>query len=172
MSEPAAKRHYPGRAKIERVALVLAGCGGGTTHAVDAGLDAAPAPCTAQFTGNFIETSMATANCPTFDSGTLAFAVPVAALSATLDVSVQLGTPTPGTYSSAGATAWSARAVQLIGNGICLYSAGDSVVPHGEMMLTLDSLAPHGMLTVTQYVLVYPDTDCGDGDTEQAVLTF
>lgn len=159
---------------MKRLALVLAGCGGGaaTPDAAGADLDAAPVACVAQFTGNFVESSMASANCPTLTGGKLAFSIPVAALASTLDVSIDLGDPTTGTYSSAGALTWSARAVQLIGNGICLYSAGDGVVPHGEMTLELDSLAPHGQLTVTQYVLVYPDTDCGAGDTEQVVLTF
>jgi len=157
---------------MKRLALVLAGCGGGTTHGVDAGPDAPPVACTAGFIGNFVDDSTAAANCPTLDGGTLAFSVPVAALGSTLDVSIQLGAPTPGTYSSAGALTWSARAVQMIGNGICLYSAGDSVVPHGDFTLSLDDLAPHGKLTLTQYVLVYPDTDCGDADTEQVLLTF
>ena len=157
---------------MKRFVLVLAGCSGGTTHAVDAGLDAAPFACSAGFTGNFVEESTADANCPTLDAGTLAFSVPIGALGSTLDISMQLGQPTPGTYSSAGPLTWNARAVQLIGNGICLYSAGDSVVPHGDFTLALDSLAPHGKLTLTQYVLVYPDTDCGDLDTEQVQLTF
>jgi hypothetical protein len=157
---------------MKRFALVLAGCGGSGTHAVDAGLDAPAVACSAAFTGNFVADSTADANCPTLDAGTLAFSVPVAALASTLDVSIQLGAPTPGTYSSAGGLTWSARAVQLIGNGICLYSAGANVVPHGDFTLALDSLAPHGRLTLTQYVLVYPDTDCGDADTEQVQLTF
>jgi hypothetical protein len=175
MSEPAAKRHARGRATttINGLALLLAGCGGGSSPpAVDAALDASPAACVAQLTGNFVETSMADANCPTLTDGALAFSVPIAALASKLDISIQLAPPAPGSYSSAGALVWSARAVQLIGNGICLYSAGSDVVPHGDFTLALDSLAPHGVLTLTQYVLVYPDTDCGDGDTEQIVLTF
>jgi len=156
---------------VKRLAIILAGCGGGPP-ALDAALDAPPVACVAQFTGNFVETSMAGANCPTLTDGALAFSVPIAALASKLDISIQLAPPTPGSYSSAGALTWSARTVQLIGNGICLYSAGSDVVPHGDFTLALDSLDPHGRLTLTQYVLVYPDTDCGDADTEQVVLTF
>src|SRR5262249_60945627 len=131
---------------------------------------AAPLPSPATFSAIFAESSTAPANCPT---GMLAFSIPTHALAASLDVMIELPSPTAGPYSSETVATWSARAVQLIGNGICLYSAGNAVVPQGSFTLELDSVDPaHGTLAITQYVLVYPATDCGDADTEMVRITF
>jgi len=159
---------------MRRAALALVAACGNDHRAPDAGDDATAHACAAVLTGNFAESSTDPANCPTLAGGTLAFSIPVHTLATTLDVAIDLGaTPTPGAYSSDAAMTWSARAAQLIGNGICLYSAGSKVVPHGDFTLALDSVdPPRGTLALTQYVLVYPDTNCGDGDTEQVRLTF
>ena len=156
---------------MKRLAIFLAACGSSPAAPPDAAPpDAAPIPCTATFSGNFDESSTGPANCAT---GMLTFSVPTHALGAPLDVKIDLPSPTAGSYSSETVATWSARAVQLIGNGICLYSAGNAVVPQGSFTLELDSVdPPHGTLAITQYVLVYPETDCGDADTEMVRIAF
>jgi hypothetical protein len=156
---------------VKRGLIVVAACGSHAAAPPDAPpADAAPIPCTATFSGNFAESSTGPANCPT---GMLTFSIPTHALGAPLDVKIELASPTAGAYSSETVATWSARAVQLIGNGICLYSAGNAVVPQGSFTLELDSVDPaHGTLAITQYVLVYPETDCGDADTELVRIVF
>jgi hypothetical protein len=155
------------------LAIVLAACGDNTApHA-----DAAPAGCVAVFTGNFTETSSPDA-CATVASGSLQLMVPTTTLGTTLAATFALGeAPTSGTYAPETIAAWAARADQRIGNGICVYSAGSAVVPHGSFELQLDAIdaaagTAHGTLALVQYVLVFPSTECGQADTEHVDVRF
>ena len=145
------------------------------------------ARCTATFSGNFAESSTldpcAIARLDTSAPGhtTLELTIPSTALGASLTAQLDLGvSPSPGAYSSRSVLSWSARAVQHVGDGVCLYGAGTSAVPAGSFELTLDTIAPidattsavHGALELVQYVLAFPSTDCGDGDTELVEIDF
>ena len=153
------------------VAVALAGCTAAPAPAPDATI--VVDTCTATFTGNFSEASTSTANCPTIDDTKFALSLSTKALGAPLVVSVDLGAmPSAGTYTPETVASWSARAVQPIGQGECIYSGGNDVVPHGGFTLELDATTRHGMFTLTEYVLEFPDTDCGDGDTESVTVSF
>jgi hypothetical protein len=136
-------------------------------------IDASPPAtgCTATFAGNFSETSTAQANCPTFATGTLAFALASTVFGATDTVTLALGTDEPGEYTSDSVANWSATATERIGDGACELSAGSELTPMGSFALTLTT-GLHGTLTVTQYVLTVPGTNCGFPDTESITVVF
>ena len=80
-----------------------------------------------------------------------------------------------GFFPSRTVSFWRMRAAQRIGEGSCLYAAGTLQVPEGsfELQLTsLDAETMHGTLDLTQFILGFPSTDCGDGDTEHLHLEF
>lgn len=149
-------------------------CGDNARPAVTA--DAAGG-CTATFTGNFGESSAAP-TCATITTGsgsdtTLELAIPSQMLPPSVTVDVDLGaTPSPGHYSSATVSSWTARGVQHVGNGVCLYNGGSTAVPTGSFELDLASIAGHGTLTTTLYVLAFPATECGAGDVEMIHVGF
>ncbi|HTR52329.1 MAG TPA: hypothetical protein VMJ10_16565 [Kofleriaceae bacterium] len=137
--------------------------------------------CTATFAGNFTEQSTSPANCATIDATDpanvlLGFTVPSATLATSLTISIDLGTlPTTGELTSELVTMWSARALARVGNGACEYSAGATAVPTGNFTLALtaiDTSGAHGLLGLEQYVLTFPGSACGTGNTEQVGLTF
>jgi hypothetical protein len=149
---------------------MLAACGSDPLPHVDP--DAATG-CRVDFTGNFVETAWADANCPHLDSGMLTVAIASATLHGDDMVMIALGTAAPGHYASATVASWSAFAFQHVGTGGCELAAGSTSVPSGSFTLDLaDATAPHGMLHVVQYVLTVPGTDCGDGETESVDLQF
>ena len=163
-----------------RIAVLLAACGcSGGGAAPDAAPDASTI-CTAVFTGNFDETSVSD-RCATLgiaETGEveLTLMVPAHALDTTMLGVFDLGAaPTPGAYSSRTVSFWRMRAVQRIGDGNCVYAAGTQQVPQGSFELQLTSAstdAMHGTLELTQFILGFPATDCGDGETEQLSLAF
>ncbi len=163
------------------VLIALAACGDNAGKPVDApGPDAATG-CTATFTGNFAETGVF-ATCAMVAAGmpdaTLTFTVPTVTLGTSFAVTIDLGpAPSAGEYSSETVATWSARAVERVGDGPCLYNAGNTAVPHGSFDLELDALdvasnTSHGMLALTVYVLAFPSIACGTGDTEMLALRF
>ncbi len=160
------------------VAVALAGCGDNVKRD---GLADASAGCTATFGGNFAETSSSDACASVAVDGagdaTLALTIPTTTLPPSLKVTIDLGaSPSPGSYSSDTVTSWSARGVQDVGNGVCLYSAGTTAVPTGSFALQLTGVAAggelHGTLMLTIYVLAFPGTDCGSGDIETVSIAF
>lgn len=166
-------------------AAVCAGCDHATPFigARDAAEpDAGAASCAAQFSGNFAEvaTADACATLTTDGSGDtlLDLAIPSAMLAPGVSAAFGLGlSPSPGMYSSESLALWSARGVQTVGTGACVYNAGATAVPPGYFAMTLDSLdavagAAHGSLSMTLWVLAYPGTNCGAGETEQVELQF
>jgi hypothetical protein len=152
--------------------LALTACGDNAQPRADAPSAIA---CSATFTGNYSEQSSGPSDCATLSGdGSLVLHIPVATLSATLDVSIALGaSPTPGRMTSETVSAWSASV-----QARCTYGAGSSVVPPGNFELTLDALDPaassaHGTLAITQYLLQFPGIPyCGPYDTELVTLTF
>lgn len=161
--------------------IALAACGDNLVP-LDGGVPVISGPCTATFGGNFSESSTAEKCAAVVVDGsgeaTLALTIPTTTLAPSLMVNLGLGeTPSPGSYSSDGIEAWSARGVQAIGNGACLYTAGTAAVPPGSFSLHLDQLdatagSAGGSLELTMYVLPFPGTDCGAGDTEHLSLQF
>lgn len=158
--------------------LALCGCGDNERATVDAGI----APCTARFTGNFDETANAP-DCAKLVVGTdgttaIALTVPSAKLGTQLAISIDLGpSPTTGTFTSETVTTWKALATARVGNSACYYSAGSTAVPPGSFELALGSLdvpalTASGTLSLTQYILPFPGTTCGDSDTEHLALEF
>jgi hypothetical protein len=154
------------------VFVVCAACGDNLAPPVPT-VDAPPPAtgCTATFTGNFSETSTEQANCPTFTSDSLAFALASTVFGATDTVTLALGTDEPGEYSSDSVANWSATATERVGDGACELSAGSQLTPMGSFALTLTS-GLHGTLAVTQYVLTVPGTNCGFPDTESITVAF
>jgi hypothetical protein len=154
------------------VCVACAACGDNLAPARPV-VDAPPAPtgCTATFAGNFSETSTARANCPTFDATTLGFALASMVFGATDTVTLALGTDEPGDYSSDSVASWSATATERVGDGACELSAGSQLTPMGSFALTL-TMGLHGTLTLTQYVLTVPGTNCGFPDTESITVAF
>ena len=158
--------------------IALAGCGS-TAAAIDAAPDASTR-CTAVFSGNFAETSVsdgcATTGMAENGDVTLVLMVPSTTLATSVAGLFDLGpAPTPGHYSQRTVTTWRVRAPQRIGDGTCLYAAGSMQVPQGsfDLMLTeIDAAGVHGTLDLTQYVLGFPGTDCGDSQTEQLSLAM
>jgi hypothetical protein len=169
-------------------ALALAACGDNLAAPVpDAGpiADARFTGCAAIFHGNFEEAARTHGACATVTLGpddgvvTLALDLPVTAIATSLAITIALGpAPGPGDYTSETVTHWSATAIQRLANdGVCVYSAGDAVVPRGRFALTLDRIdaatgTAHGSLVLDQRVLQWPGTDCGDRDDETATITF
>jgi hypothetical protein len=164
-------------------ALWLLGCDRGAGAPLDAGSRDATTPdaaCTAQFEGDFAEMASA-GSCATVSidgSGdtVLDLAIPSATLAPGVAASFGLGaSPAPGTYSSDSVTTWTARGVQTIGTGACVYNAGATAVPQGNFAMILDAVdaaSAHGSLSLTLWVLAYPGTDCGVDDTEQVQVRF
>lgn len=147
--------------------LALAACGDNRAPAADA---TATIECAAAFTGNYTESQHGSADCAALTDGNLVAHVPVMTLSQMLEVSIAIGdSPSVGRLSSETISTWSANV-----DAHCTYRAGNTVVPTGNFVLTLDSVDPlHGTLAVTQYLLMYPGIPyCGDGDTELVTLTF
>ena len=124
----------------------------------------APIACAATLSGNVGEHDACTVTAP------LAIAIPSAALGTSIAIAIDVG-GSPGAYSPANVASWSATALQRIGNGACDYSAGAGLVPSGDFALDLEA-GGHGTLTVSQYVLGTPGTDCGDADTERIDVSF
>lgn len=153
--------------------LALGACGDNAAPR-DAGAPDASDACTATFSGNFAEMSSGQLCATLAEDGTLAVAVPSMTLSPPLKLTVDLGaSPSRGHYSSDAVASWSARGVQAIGNGVCVYNAGSQAVPTGELELDLEAIQPvHGTLQLTLYVLAFPGTDCGVADTESVVVRF
>ena len=161
---------------IRLLLLALAACGDNLHPVADA---PSAVVCGATFTGNYAEDSRGSEDCAMLtpddqQNWSLVLHVPVATLSATLDVSVALGaSPTLGRLSSDTVATWSATV-----DAHCTYGAGAGVVPPGSFELTLDAVdrsmnAAHGTLVVTQYLLMFPGNPyCGPFDTELATLTF
>lgn len=151
--------------------IAFAGCGDNI-----APTDAAPAAlaCTATFTGNFALQTTAD-SCAMLASGSLQLTIPAMPLRDPLNASFDLGaSPSPGAYSPDSVGSWTARGVQQVGNGVCVYNAGATAVPTGSFTLQLDAVDPaaHGSLQLVMYVLAYPGTTCGTADTEQLDLQF
>jgi hypothetical protein len=165
--------------------LQCTGCDHGTGAISDAGsrdtaMPDAIAVCTAQFAGDFAESATA-GSCATITidgSGEtmLALAIPSATLAPEVAASFDLGaSPAPGAYSSDSVTTWSARGVQTIGTGACVYNAGTTAVPQGNFAMTLDAVdasSAHGSLSLALWVLAYPGTDCGADNIEQVQVAF
>ncbi len=167
---------------MKRLLLVLAACGDNAHAPVDAAPDAAPV-CTATFTGNFREVATAAACASVMpgdgaaaDHTVLRLALPVATLDAELAFQIDLGAAAaPGGYSSVTSSAWGARAIQRLGDGLCVYNAGTDATPRGSFtanLTALDASTAHGTASLTLYVLTSPGTDCGDADTEQVDFAF
>lgn len=167
---------------MKRLLVVLAACGGGHTVAPDAPPPDAAIPCMAHFSGNFTEAStpascaMITHTVAAPDHATLTLTVPTTTLGTSLAGTFDLGTaPSPGLYSSRTVATWRVRAAERVGEGTCLYAAGALEVPQGNFELTVTELADpdiHGTLDLTQFILGFPSTDCGDSDTETVTVTF
>ena len=155
--------------------LALAACGDNLAAPGDAGvaMPDATAICTAAFSGNFTDSSLAP-HCASLAAGTLMLAIPVTTLAMSLPVQIDLGAaPSPGFYSSETIAAWSARVGVIMGVGACIYNAGATAVPPGDFQLTLSSVDdPHGSLQLAMPVLASPGTNCGDGDVETVTVTF
>jgi hypothetical protein len=138
--------------------------------------------CTARFSGNFAEVAAADtcATVSTDGSGdtVLDLAIPSVMLAPGVSTAFDLGiSPTPGMFSSESVTLWSARGVETVGTGACVYNAGTTAVPPGYFAMTLDAIDPvaaatHGSLSMTLWVLAYPGTNCGVDNTEQVELEF
>lgn len=166
---------------MKRLLLMLAACGSPAAKPDAPPLDAA-IPCVAHFSGNFTEDSIAdscamithTVTAP--DHFTLALSIPSVTLGTNLAGTFDLGTaPSLGLYSSRTVEQWRIRAAQRVGEGTCLYAAGSMEVPQGNFDLELTTLADptvHGTLDLTQFILGFPSTDCGDADTEMVTVTF
>jgi len=139
--------------------------------------------CIATFDGNFAEESITPDNCATvrplgFPEGhlLLRFGIASSVLGATLGVTLDLGvTPAPGHYTSTTLAPWSALALHTIGDGGCVYIAGDRAVPPGAFTLDLAALVDetaHGRLAIEQNVLAITGTDCGPGSVETVTIEF
>ncbi len=150
---------------------VLAGCGDNDA-APDSAVDAF-VQCSAQFSGNFAESSSAVADCPTLAGTALEFSVPIAQLQTMLAVTIALPAGVTGELTSETVEDWSAVALQRIGDGGCVYRAGATAVPEGSFTLRIDMAQPlHGSLAITASVLTFPNTECGGDDVENIDLKF
>lgn len=146
--------------------LALLGCA-----ACPACGDNTPGPaCTATFSGGFADTTSSPAVCPMLAEGQLVLAIDSRVLGAEADVVFELGaSPALGRYSSQTLATWHAVEARSLGGGACVYSAGDSVTPHGSFTLELTAIGDgtaHGVLDVVQYVHAVDGTDCGPADLE------
>ena len=149
--------------------LLLLGCGDNLPNAETA--DAAPNGCPASFSGNFTDFSELASNCAKLDT-TLTMSITSPLIGSPVAVSLALGAAQVGPYSSETVQTWSAVQARSIGDGACVYSAGDRVVPTGSFTLDLTELAPHGMLTLSLAVHAVDGTECGVGDVEQVSVMF
>lgn len=166
--------------KLALAAALLAACGSDAAKQADCA-DAAVcgSACPASFTGNFEEATLGSANCARIVAGpdqTLAFAIGSTKLGTKVAVQIDLGAaPAPGKLSSETTATWYAVAAESIGDGGCVVSAGNNVVPTGSFTLSLtavDATAAHGTLDVLAYVHALESTDCGAGDTEMLEVVF
>jgi hypothetical protein len=162
---------------VKLLLLALAACGSDpvatpdATPCADAALCAGACP--AVFSGNFADHSLEATNCATFDP-TLAMSITSPLIGSPLAISLDLGpAPSPGPYSSEFVPTWSAVQARSIGNGACVYSAGDQVVPLGSFTLNLsDATTPHGTLELELTVHAVDGTVCGAGDLESVSIVF
>lgn len=153
------------------VLALLAACGD-NDGPPDSSLDAF-VQCSAQFSGNFAESSSAAADCPTLADGALGFSVPVTQLQTTLAVTIALPAAVTGELTSETVENWSALALQRIGDGGCVYRAGATAIPEGSFTLRLDMAQPlHGSLAIAASVLTLPNSECGGDDVENIGLKF
>lgn len=140
--------------------------------------------CPAVLTGNFAESSVLAANCATLQPGTgsassdelLGFVVASKTIDNPITISIDLGaSPQPGMSSSETIDNWSVLAATAMGDGGCVYSAGDQAVPTGSFTLTITAITDataHGQLEVLEYVHALADTNCGAGNNETIDVTF
>src|SRR5262245_11876039 len=126
---------------MRRALVLLALCACGDDHGapMDAAGDGATG-CTARFTGNFTETSLAPSNCPTPSP-----ALELQLASATVGSPIAVSIAAPGAighYSSEVIGDWHVLGVRRIGDGGCEYNAGATAIPAGSF--TLDVTAVDG----------------------------
>jgi hypothetical protein len=154
------------------ICCLLVACGDNSHEAVT--VDAAPATCSASFTGEFAATASGSADCPNLVDAALDFALPVQALGGSvLAIAIDLPSPAPGSFSSETIDSWSASVFEAETNGGCLYRAGNAATPQGSFTLALDSIMPlHGSLTMSLAILTLPGSVCGQIDTEIVTSTF
>src|SRR5579872_501982 len=101
------------RMALLALASLAAACGSGS-----GGADAGPV-CTAQFSGNFTDTTIGAAACPTLSAlpsggspaGALLFAIPSSVAGAPTAIEIDLGTPSVGTFSSESVASWKALGI-------------------------------------------------------------
>ena len=148
---------------MKRLLVVMAACGDPAVP-VDAAI-----PCEATFTGNFAA-SATLPTCATLAGGALTVTIAADPLAIPLVVTIALPSPSPGAYSPATVSAWSATATRDVFGGTCSYNAGATAVPAGSFALSLADLTPHGSLDVTTYILSFPS--CGSGQTETTSIRF
>jgi hypothetical protein len=143
-------------------------------------VDAAATACTAAFSENFAETSVASTNCADVETSdghtTLRFAIRSRTIGAPFAISIDLGgAPAPGTYTAQSlVTPWSASALHEFEMTSCLYHVGTAAVPPGTFELDLDAIDAHahGKLDLVLYVLARPYTYCGETNTEHLSVMF
>jgi hypothetical protein len=87
-------------------------------------------------------------------------------------VSIAIAGAVVGVSTSDTAASWTVLGAASIGDGTCVYAAGDQALPHGTFTLVLTSLAPHGTLDVLQHVQATVNTDCGPSSEETLHLEF
>jgi hypothetical protein len=176
-------------------ALAIAGCSGdgntpdaGTCTHCDGGTTGSVG-CTAKFSGDFQDSSSASAGCATLtpspDAGTDAgpdWILQVQAYSALTQsqtvVEIDLGpTPNAGDFSSDTVFAWSSIAITPVG---CEFSAGNPSSAEGNFQMTLTSISDldagsatvHGSLLIHEFVQAPAGTDCGSSNQESVDLSF
>ncbi|CAN5614651.1 hypothetical protein BH11MYX1_BH11MYX1_46220 [soil metagenome] len=163
--------------------LLVAACGtSGSAPAEVSG-------CNAELSGNYLESTWSTKNCPTLAAGVgatqgdtlLEFQVPSRTLRGAYAITVDLGrAPTPGAYNSGTTDLWSATGTRAVGTGACVFIASNNSTPSGDFVLdlsTIDHTTSHGTLALRMFVLPRAaddgaQTDCGAGTTEQLQLRF
>ena len=159
--------------------IALAACGDNAAER-----DASVA-CSATFSGNFAEFSSAD-QCATLAAGgsgssadaTLALTIPTSTLTPAVKMKIDFGpSVSDGSYSSETVSSWTAQGLRDVGQGACAYNGGATAVPTGDFALHVDSVdaatgSIHGAIAITLYVLAFPGTDCGDGDTERVDVRF
>jgi hypothetical protein len=156
---------------VIRVSLfaALAACGDNAAPPTPA------VPCSATFSGNFAETSTSD-QCAMIGTMSLELTVPSSTLPPAVKIDLEVGDAlSAGSYSSDTISGWTARGTRYVDQGVCLYNAGATAVPTGDFALEVDSIdgdTVHGALAVTMYVLAFPGTDCGAGDTESIDVRF
>jgi len=154
------------------------GCGGSdpVMPAADANIDAFVA-CTAQLTGNFVETITTAASCAQFattDTGAPVLQLQLASTNLVDPYAVAFEiSQVTGDYSSQTVIAWSSMATRMLAHDDCLLAAGDQFVPHGDFTLHLASATPaHGTLVLDQPVHATAFSNCGTPLVEHLEVTF